>query len=224
MAVDTSLDPYHSELKRIRRSDCITFKDFDEKYNIDTSHPIELAADNSGEYRPGYIPNENKFPGSSGFQNTPLEIIDHFTDFLKKYPEIEDYTFIDIGSGKGKVIFYNCIIDAPYKKYIGIEIDNEFNDIAINNLKTININITKDIKFIESDICDYVIPDSPCIYYFYYPFNKSIFDIFINKNIEKMKQTKSLVVILFEPEYDFGRFTNDEPIYNKYKTKIYEMN
>lgn len=221
--MNNELDPYHFEMKRIRRSDCLKFEEFDKKYNLDTSHPIELAKDNSGEYRPSFIPNNDKIIDSSGFQNTPLEILDHLNDFFSTYKDIKDYTFIDIGSGKGKVIFYNILTNAPYKNYIGIEADKVFNDIAINNLRNTNIKINKEVSFIEIDALDYDIPNSKCIYYFYYPFYVNIFDAFINKNLLKMSETKSLIVFVYEDDYNFSRYTDKEPIYNKYRTKIYEL-
>lgn len=216
-------DPYHLELKRIRRSDCLTFEEFDKKYNVDTYHPIELAHDGSGEYRPSFIPNYKKFEGSAGLQNTPLEILDHLNDFFSTYAGIEDYTFIDVGSGKGKTVLHQLIKNAPYKDYLGVEIDKDFNDVALNNLKTININISKDVSFVEANVLDYEFPESKCIYYFYYPFDKNIFTLFMKKNLLKMINSKSLIVFLFESEYNFKQYFDVEPIYSKYKTKVYAL-
>ena len=54
---------------------------------------------------------------------------DSFSSVWDVLDKIEDSEFIDIGSGKGKVILYNLIIDSPYKDYIGVEIDKELKEL-----------------------------------------------------------------------------------------------
>jgi SAM-dependent methyltransferase len=216
-------DPYHEMVGQIRRSDCVTFEEFDSIYNIDTSHPIEPSTIHEGEYRPSFINNNDKFSCSAGFQNTPLEILNHLNNFLSTFNGIEDYSFIDLGSGKGKVILYNLIQNSPYKDYIGVEIDKEFNDIALNNLETINVEFSKNVSFIESNVLDYEFPTSKCIYYLYYSFDENTFETFMQKNLSKMIESKSIIVFHFEGLYNFKQYLDIDPIYNAYKTKVYYL-
>jgi hypothetical protein len=104
-----------------------------------------------------------------------------------------------------------------------VEIDKDFNDVALNNLKTTNINISKSVSFVEANALDYEFPKSKCVYYFYYPFDKNIFTLFIEKNLSKMVNSKSLIVFLFESEYNFKQYFDADPIYSKYKTKAYSL-
>lgn len=209
-------------VKRIRRSDCLQYEEFDKKYNVETAHSIVLAADGSGQYRPGGIYNANKIHGSSGLENAALEFLDMINDFLSKREGIEDYTFIDIGSGKGRVLFYNMLKKAPYKNYIGIEADPEFIEASNRNLQNTNIELDKPIEFIEINAMEYQADYSNCVYYFYYPFDAFVFNTFMLNNWHIISKTKSYIVFLFEDVYQFERYIHKKPIYDYAEITIYQ--
>jgi SAM-dependent methyltransferase len=211
------------EIKRIRRGDCLTFEDFDKTYNVDTSHPIVLAPDNSGDYRPGWIPNHDVILGSNGYQCSPLPYLDMLNDFMAENISHE-MTFVDVGCGKGKTIFYNIIKKAVYKGYEGWEADPEFYDIAVKNLENMNIEYPRDkfVNFRNVDAKTPVASYQDCVYYLYYPFNKASFDIFMANNWHMIRKTKSYIVLLFEHDYNFQRFIGKDPIYDVNELKIYQ--
>jgi SAM-dependent methyltransferase len=210
-------------LKKIRREDASLFKSFDETYNIDTWHPISLAPDGSGEYKPDSIVNSDRFPGSMGLQNSPLKILDMVNDFMKNIEGIGEYTFLDIGSGKGKTILYQAISNAPYKDYVGVEIDDQLNDIALNNLKTINVPINKEINFVNLDIIDYDFSQEKCVYYFYYPIIPDIFNKLMLKQWETLSKTNSFFVFHFKDNYNFDQLIKKDPIYDYAEIYIYKI-
>lgn len=210
-------------LKKIRREDAALFKFFDEKYNVDTWHLTPLAPDGSGEVMPGVIDNNDRFPGSMGLQNSPLKVLDMVNNFMKDVENIEDYTFLDVGSGKGKIILHQLISGAPYKKYVGVEIDNQFNDIALNNLKTTNIEIDKEVNFINIDINDYDFSEEKCVYYLYYPLTPEIFNKLILDKWETLSKSKSFFVFYFENDYIFRELLKKDPIYDFAEIYIYQI-
>lgn len=67
----------------------------------------------------------------------------------KKYPNIT--TFIDIGSGRGKLCIYMSSFP-KIKKSIGIELVKERHDDALKLLKTTRSEYSKKIEFINDDI------------------------------------------------------------------------
>jgi SAM-dependent methyltransferase len=210
-------------LKKFRRKDASLFKFFDEKYNIDTWHPILLCPDGSGEYMPGSIDNHDRFPGSMGFQNSPLGVLDIINNFMKDIEGIEEYTFLDVGSGKGKTILHQLISDAPYKKYVGVEIDDKLNDVALNNLKTINIEINKEVNFINTDINNYDFSEEKCVYYFYYPLSADDFNKLILNKWEVLSKSKSFFVFHFQNDYIFKDLIKKDPIYDYAEIYIYQI-
>lgn len=85
----------------------------------------------------------------------------------------ENYNFIDIGSGLGRVLHFAK--DFNFKKLIGVEFGENLYSKALENLKGTNIEL-----FCE-DILDFNPPDSPNIYFLYNPFNGNILRSFLEK-------------------------------------------
>jgi len=221
--VDRSTIKNLDVLKKIRREDASLFKFFDKKYNVDTWHPILLCPDGSGEYMPGGIENDDRFPGSMGLQNSPLKVLDMINNVMENIEGIEEYTFLDVGSGKGKTILHQLISDAPYKKYVGVEIDDTFNDVALNNLKTINIEINKEVNFINTDINNYDFSEEKCVYYFYYPLSADDFNKLILNKWEVLSKSKSFFVFHFQNDYIFKDLIKKDPIYDYAEIYIYQI-
>lgn len=188
-------DKFIKEFKEIRNKDCQEFDLFDKKYNIDTSHPIIYDAHNN-KYKPGIVINSNIYKNSNGFQNAPLFYIDLMNKILDSLIDKKEFSFIDIGSGKGKIIFYNVIAEQQYKNYFGIEIDKNLFDISQNNLKLINIKTDKKIFFINEDALNYNLPNENCVYFFFRPFDVNIHREFILKNKNIIKNNKTVIVLL----------------------------
>ena len=69
--------------------------------------------------------------GSEGYQPAAL----HWLDVINNYfidADITNYKFIDVGSGKGKVILYNILKKAPFLNYVGIEGDEKYHNVFLN--------------------------------------------------------------------------------------------
>jgi SAM-dependent methyltransferase len=205
-------------IKKMRSDDTKNYTHFDNTYNIDTFHPIDYAAD--GRAIPGAI--ENSYYGSRGYQKAAEHEIKIINEFLSKQPNIEKYSFMDIGSGKGKVIFYNLINDAPYLSYTGIEIDPNLHSVAINNLNNINIHIDKKVLFINCNILDYEILNSPFVYFLFCPFTKEIFDQFVTSNLSKIKSSGSYLAFVNEYNYDVEKLIGSPPIFDQHSITIYK--
>ena len=210
-------------VKRIRRSDCLNYEKFDKTYNLDTGHPILPTSDGSGEMRPGSLGNSIYIPGSCYYEVTPLECLDMINAELVKDKDIDKYTFIDVGSGKGRVLFYNLIKNSPYKEYYGIEADPLFHQIAEKNKTTFNLPITKSLTFINANAEDYIVENKNCVYNFYSPFSKEIFDKFMLNNWDIIKNTKSYFSFWVESDYEMRRYLDKPPIYDYASITIYKV-
>ena len=210
-------------VKRIRRSDCLNYEKFDKTYNLDTGHPLLPTSDGSGQMRPGNIKNSIDLPESNYYEVTALEYLDMINAELIKDKDIDKYTFIDVGSGKGRVLFYNLIKNSPYKEYYGIEADPLFYQIAEKNKTTFNLPITKPLTFINANAKDYIVENKDCVYNFYAPFSKIIFDKFMLNNWDIIKNTKSYFSFLSEDDYEMRRYLDKPPIYDYAELTIYKL-
>ena len=210
-------------VKQIQRSDCLQFLDFDLKYNIDTFGPVEQSKDGLNQTKPASVDNHELFEGSSGYQPSALHWLDTINEYFEKNINIENYSFVDVGSGKGKVIFYNLIKLQKYKNYIGIEIDQKYHDIAVNNLKTINIQINKEVEFVNDDARNFDYSRSNSIYYFFFPFSLEIFKEIMNNNLKQMSNKNNYLVFLFEQVYDIENNFKIKPVFVNDAVSIYKI-
>jgi 16S rRNA G966 N2-methylase RsmD len=185
-------EKYKNEYRKIRHDDCLELESFDQRYNLNTSHAIiELSV---GLLGPGIEENKNEFETSNGFQNFPTLCVDMINEKLQEIADMSEYNFVDIGSGKGKVLF-NCLIkNAKYKSYLGIEIDPKYHNIALENLQNINIEIEKEINFLNMDALEYVCVAEPTIYFINRPFSTACYQIFLEKNMDLFLNNKTIIV------------------------------
>lgn len=197
--------------KQIRRADCLTFEQFDEKYNIETAHEIVKVKDGSNQWGPGIQYNNDKYPSSNGYQVCSLKHMDMICDMLANIRNISEYQFIDVGSGKGKMLFYNAIKNRPFKSYLGIEIDTDLHNAAEKNLKNINIKLEKEISFVNENALEYKFNNEPKILFFFRPVNAELYRQIILNNKDSIKNSKTVIVVfcpysyeIISPELEIG--------------------
>jgi SAM-dependent methyltransferase len=84
---------------------------------------------------------------------------------------IKDYTFLDIGCGKGRVLMLAS--DAPFQRIIGVELNPELTAIAAANMTKWSTapHPCPDIEVLNVDALAAPIPDSPVVLYNYNSFN-----------------------------------------------------
>ena len=210
----------NKEYRAFRLHDAINYQTFDDAYRVDTSHPVSIKED--GRIGPGSIDNSDIYHNSYGYQNTTLHELDQINNFLREEPEIGSYKFIDVGSGKGRVILYNIAQKAPYGSYMGIEIDPRLHHVAELNMMSTNIELNKEVVLVNQDILDYSIPYEPCVYFLFHPFSSEVYDKFIEKNIEIINQTNSYIVFVSPQEYDLSKVVDKDIVFSSISVCIYK--
>ena len=114
------------------------------------------------------------------------EIINSYK-FLKEKVKLNEYTFFDIGCGKGKVLMVwakELSKNDHKQKLIGIDNYQPFLKVAKKNIK--KIKYRKKIVLINSSILKYNFSKyKKIILYLYNPFNKILLDKFITKIYKK---------------------------------------
>lgn len=208
------------EYRAIRNEDALNYTVFDTVHNVDTSHPVVVRFD--GKLGPGRIDNSELFPMSYGFQNSTLKELDEINSFLSQQPEIDSYKFIDIGSGKGRVILHNIATNAPYRSYVGVEIDSSLHDIANHNLTTTTIELNKPVEFINQDILEYEIPSEPCVLFLFHSFSGDAYNLFMEKNIDAINKTESYLVLVSPQEYDLNKVVGKQLLFRSTSIYIYK--
>ncbi len=140
---------------------------FDLRHGVDTSGLLFADQLISGHAHDDHI---NAYWGTppSGFAG----ILDQWQQTLARTSySLADYTFLDIGSGKGRALMLAS--DAPFHRIIGVELNPDLTSIAETNLalwKT-SPRPCSDITVLNVDALAAPIPSSPTVLYIYNSFN-----------------------------------------------------
>jgi SAM-dependent methyltransferase len=173
---------------------------FDLKHNVDTASEVEL-----GDLR---IDSENVKYGAKYMGSDPKAITELFGSFKIKH---EDFVFVDLGSGKGRVLFVAST--HPYKKIIGVEFAEDLHEIAQKNIKNYRSKDQKckDIESICIDAAKFKIPDEPLVFYLFNPFSEKVISEVL-KNIEISLEKHPREIYIFYLAF-FHRQIFDESIF-----------
>lgn len=137
---------------------------FDTTHGVETSRPIE----------PWEIPeaNEDTLSSHSRYSPTPIRTILHV---IAAAPvEHQDVTFVDFGSGKGRVLL--AAADLPFKRVIGVEFSEYLCDMARANIEKYRASSQRchDVEVRCTDARDFAIPADAAFFYLYEPFTEDI--------------------------------------------------
>lgn len=85
---------------------------------------------------------------------------------------LSDYTFIDIGSGKGKAVLVAS--EFPFRRVIGIEYCSALVDVAKRNIQRYRNRRAAHVDCLCCDACEYTFPATPTVYFLFNPFDRTI--------------------------------------------------
>ena len=147
------LIPHHIAKRRARQ-------EFDERYNVQTAARLPVAdmqaSDDAREQALRYEPIPEQYVRNS-LHALPIDPA--------------DFKFIDIGAGKGKVMFIAA--EHPFQRVIGVEMDPYLADCNRQNRRTYSNPQQRcnDLDLVQCDARDFKLPDGPCVLFFYFPFH-----------------------------------------------------
>ena len=193
--------------------DYLNFEEFDNKYNINTGTNgfLDLWNISNNEFvYPDWENNSDLYPGSNGYQSTAIKHLDEINEIIiDLISDVKKYSFIDVGSGKGKVLINNIIKNTLYNKNIGIEIDKKLYDISINNLNIIKNKFnTNNVEIYFSDILNYKCKNEPSIYFFFNPFSYDIYKKFLIMNKKHFFKYPTIIIQIYPFYPTLGENTN----------------
>lgn len=118
---------------------------------------------------------------------------------------LQDYTFIDLGSGKGRVLLMAS--DCPFQKIVGVEFMPELHRAAQKNISGYSSGRQqcRQIETVCMDARDFQFPPGPLVVYLFNPFSESTFAQVLenlSRSVEQMPR----------PVYVAYRFTEFEKL------------
>ena len=86
--------------------------------------------------------------------------------------DVSEYTFVDIGSGKGKALFMAA--DLPFKRIVGIEYAAGLHEVAVRNVTAYRsaTQRCKDIVPVHADALEYPLPEGPLVLFIFNALDK----------------------------------------------------
>jgi SAM-dependent methyltransferase len=99
---------------------------------------------------------------------------------LRRAEVSKDDVFIDLGSGKGRVLLQAARY--PFKRVIGVEISKSLNEIARKNVeRSMPRLVCKNIELVTADLAEYEVPDDVTVAFVYNPVRGELFSTLIDK-------------------------------------------
>ena len=107
------------------------------------------------------------------------------------------FTFIDMGCGKGRMVLAASTF--PFKSVIGVEFAPSLCRAAESNLARCRFlrRRTASARIVECDAIEFVIPCTPCVFFFYNPFNFTLLETVITHIIASYYQYPREIYLIF---------------------------
>jgi len=98
--------------------------------------------------------------------------------------ELSRFTFIDMGCGKGRIVLAASAF--PFLSVVGVEFSPPLCRIAEHNLAVCRFLRRRagSARIIECDAVELAVPSTPCVFFFYNPFNSVLLEIVIRRIVD----------------------------------------
>jgi SAM-dependent methyltransferase len=161
---------------------------FDRAYGVDTATPIKIGA--------------LDVDGTSWLYGSSYEAVsdrDLFEIVSLLKIEHSEYTFIDLGSGKGKALLLAS--DYPFRRIIGVEFSQQLHEVAVQNIAQYkkDTQLCRDIRSVCADAMTYELPDESMVVFLANPFGVEVMSVVVERleALLKSGQRKIFVAYLF---------------------------
>jgi SAM-dependent methyltransferase len=116
-----------------------------------------------------------------------------------------DRTFVDVGSGKGKVLM--MALDGGFERVVGIEFSSKLCQIAQRNLDKYCAarGLSGQWAIQECDVTEYDIKDDESIFFLYHPFYEQVMSVFIANIVRSIKEQPRQVWLIYHKPVDTCR-------------------
>jgi SAM-dependent methyltransferase len=167
---------------------------FDERFGVDTAGVVRL------ESLTVHGPHRDL---AHKYQATEPEV---FRRMVTSLPiRCEDFVFVDIGSGKGRVLLMAS--DLPFKRIVGVEFSEALHKIARRNIESYSSPSQRcaAVETICMDAAEYDPPDDPLVLYFYNPFLEPVMYAVMTRVAASLRRTPRPAYVLVTGAPVLGR-------------------
>jgi SAM-dependent methyltransferase len=135
-----------------------------------------------------------------GLLHSPYQPTDAtlFHEMISKLEiDFSEFVFIDVGSGKGRVLLMAA--DYPFRRVVGIELLPELHRIALENVSKYESESQKcfAIESVCVDACKFEFPDEPLVLYLFNPLPESGLVMFLESLERSVRESPRPVFLLY---------------------------
>jgi SAM-dependent methyltransferase len=125
----------------------------------------------------GELDPENVGPGiefATHYEATPVDDALRLLDASPLPPERA--TFVDVGSGMGRVVMLASL--RPFRQIVGVEISPALHEIARDNRDRFGASdvLCRDVRLVRADAANFTFPRGDLVVYLYNPFRREVLD------------------------------------------------
>lgn len=181
-SVISVLEDYYFEMKN-----GVTTSKIVKREDLDIS---ELSKEHSEEYKPTRIR--------------------HFRLLIKGLKLPEDSVFVDLGSGKGRVLLMASMNN--FKRVTGVEISNRLCEVAKNNIVIFKRRLKRplNIEVVNEDVLQYHIKNDENVFYFYKPFDNFVMETILERIIKSVFESPRKVWLIINNFIPFRDLIEDK--------------
>jgi hypothetical protein len=142
----------------------------------------------------------DRMPHAKGYAGTPPAIAKHLIGLVAH--KAKGFIFIDYGAGKGRVL----LIAAGYQfsRVLGIELSEPLIRVASANIAAYAQGHPelRPIELVQIDAANYNLPDTPCVLFFYDPFEASLMERIGQRVRESfLANPRKLFILYYSPAF-----------------------
>ncbi len=160
--------------------------DYDWDYHVDTtSATVGWRERLLGEFHSAYQPTE---PALFKQMMMVLEI------------DFDNFTFIDVGSGKGRVLLMAA--DYPFRRILGVELLSDLHRVAQENIRAYKTDSQQcfAVETVLGDVRQFVFPSEPLVVYLFNPLPESgLVEVMVNLESSLKENPRPVFVLYHNP-------------------------
>ncbi len=183
-----SLTPW--ERRRQRR-----LGEFDRRFGLETA---ELVS------RTNLDVSEEVMDAINPYEPSPVE---GFNEIVKKLGvDFPEYTFIDLGSGKGRTLLLAS--EFPFRRIVGVEISRELTSVAARNVEAYRSTTQRcrDIRCVCADAREFEFPPEPLVVYLFNPFPQEVLTAVLAALGRSIREAPRDVVVVYAHPIHAARY------------------
>jgi SAM-dependent methyltransferase len=116
--------------------------------------------------------------------------------------DYSQYTFIDMGSGKGRVLFVAA--EYPFRKVVGVEFDRGLHELSVANIERYKHRRRRcgEMESVNADAAGFEFPAGKLVIYMFNPFGPEVLGRMLD-NLERSleRAPQHVAVVMLWPEY-----------------------